>query len=390
MAELIILGNGFDLAIGLETKFDHFIGSIEAKMKSLFQNMNFTNDHLLHDRLIVREPNENYWALLLFIAKHYEEKIYDWNHVEKLIKQVVLSTCDNWDEREMLKNLLRIGDDVKENTDLNCYSKVLINFRRMRMSMDGMKYIENRNSIIDFLFKELMQFELDFSVYINQIDKQLKSSDQSVKLLIASNLLSKITGQLPIRSNQPHTFGYKVHIVNFNYTDYLSVNIPNFEKGWGLYDTYSPIHGMAKNNNIIIGIDETNLEADQLEYCFTKTSRLLNSPFTESDSYNTFMRSDIDSIKFYGHSLSEFDYSYFQSIFDRYNIYNPNVKLEFLYTDYLPGTNVKGAYTNSVLKLMKDYGESLDNRRHGRNLLHKMIIEGRLKIREIQVERNFI
>lgn len=385
MAELVVLGNGFDLAIKLKTKFEDFIDSIKPKMENLYGKMNFTDIEFLETKY-----DENYWALLLFITKLYGKDVSEWNNVEKLIKEVIISTCNNWQERNMLKDLLKIEDEDQGSALLNSYSTVLINFRRMRMSMDGLEFIESKVSIVSFLFNELLLFEKSFADYINRIDEKLNNENEFHKLITASMLLGKITGKLPNRSNQSTTFGHKVHILSFNYTNYLAVD--NLFSGvrWDSYDTYSPIHGMAKYNNIIIGFDETNLKADEPEYCFTKTSRLLNSPLAESESYNTFMRNDISSIKFYGHSLSEYDYSYFQSIFDYYNIYDSVVKLEFLFTDYDPSVNIRGIYTNSVIKLMKDYGESLDNVKHGRNLLHKMIIEGRLKIKEITMENPFI
>lgn len=39
----------------------------------------------------------------------------------------------------------------------------------------------------------------------------------------------------------------------------------------------------------------------------------------------------VDVITFIGHSLSRADYSYFETIFDKYHIYDSNTKLEFYY-----------------------------------------------------------
>lgn len=51
----------------------------------------------------------------------------------------------------------------------------------------------------------------------------------------------------------------------------------------------------------------------------------------------------------FGHSLSIFEFLYFQSIFDYYSIYD------------------------SVYNLFENYGERLDNKDRGKNLLHKFI-----------------
>ncbi len=85
-------------------------------------------------------------------------------------------------------------------------------------------------------------------------------------------------------------------------------------------------------------------------------------------------------IKFYGHSLSEADYSYFQSIFDYYNLYsNDKVSLVFYYS--------KGyEQYEAIYKLINVYGRTLANENQGKNLMHKLLLENRLKIEEISLD----
>lgn len=95
-------------------------------------------------------------------------------------------------------------------------------------------------------------------------------------------------------------------------------------------------------------------------------------------------------IKFYGHSLSEADYSYFQSIFDGINLYEGNTRLIFFYRPRRDNTAVEGAripdndaaneMKDKVTKLLLTYGNTLTNKDHGKNLIHKLILEGRLNV----------
>ena len=39
-----------------------------------------------------------------------------------------------------------------------------------------------------------------------------------------------------------------------------------------------------------------------------------------------------------------------------------------------------------VAKLLAEYGNTLDNENHGRNLMHKLMIEGRLEVRLLKDE----
>ena len=41
---------------------------------------------------------------------------------------------------------------------------------------------------------------------------------------------------------------------------------------------------------------------------------------------------------------------------------------------------------NSINDLLVDYGATMENKDHGKNLMHKLLLEGRLILRGIQVD----
>jgi hypothetical protein len=85
------------------------------------------------------------------------------------------------------------------------------------------------------------------------------------------------------------------------------------------------------------------------------------------------------TIKFYGHSLSEADYSYFQSIFDYYNFYdNSKVDLMFCYSN-------GHEQIDAIYRLINAYGKTLVNQEQGKNLMHKLLLENRIKIAEVSL-----
>ncbi|QCA29654.1 hypothetical protein [Vagococcus xieshaowenii] len=92
-------------------------------------------------------------------------------------------------------------------------------------------------------------------------------------------------------------------------------------------------------------------------------------------------KKDVENIYFFGHSLSSADYSYFLSIFDFYDIYDSNIKLNFVYSNY--EDNSKKNMLKKINKLLTNYGESFDNKSKGKNLMHKLSLENRLLIKEI-------
>ena len=174
---------------------------------------------------------------------------------------------------------------------------------------------------------------------------------------------------------------HSVNILSFNYTalfDILEVESPCF---------YNNVHGKlclhqcAQNCtdcNIIFGIDDTAIQSQNTDsglYKFSKTYRKMLYANVETRVLPT--KDNPLEIKFYGHSLSEADYSYFQSIFDYYNLYeNSKVSLVFYYS--------KGfEQTDKVYQLINTYGKTLSNKDQSKNLTHKLLLENRLKIVEI-------
>ena len=90
--------------------------------------------------------------------------------------------------------------------------------------------------------------------------------------------------------------------------------------------------------------------------------------------------------------LGEADYAYFQAIFDSVNLYAGDAKLVFYYKPHRkPGEDARGGMLSvkrarntmaaRVTRLLAEYGKTLDNEDHGRNLMHKLMIEGRLEVR---------
>ena len=66
-----------------------------------------------------------------------------------------------------------------------------------------------------------------------------------------------------------------------------------------------------------------------------------------------------------------------QSIFDYYDLYgNSKVSLIFYYSEGYE-------QTDAIYRLINSYGKTLSNREQGKNLIHKLLLENRLKIVEV-------
>ena len=177
------------------------------------------------------------------------------------------------------------------------------------------------------------------------------------------------------------------NILNFNYS------LPAAEN-WNKPTNYARalnIHGDL-DRNIIIGIDQNGtrqdpkalIPANSPYYRFTKTYRLMADAHDYTPA--TVLDPGIKTIAFFGHSLSHADYSYFQSIFDFYEIYSSQIVLKFFYYvwDNDRADKIKVAQFTRIASLFQAYGETLDNKDHGKNLMHKLLLERRLQIIRIR------
>lgn len=178
-------------------------------------------------------------------------------------------------------------------------------------------------------------------------------------------------------------------ILSFNYTVPMSLfNDPSVHY-------LRNVHGDLPRRNdeiqsgyeyhVIFGIDGQSCMDQPGVYQFTKTARVLTlrrqhilDAMKDGTLFDAQNNGDgIAEVKFFGHSLGEADYSYFQSLFDLIDLYGGKTKLTFC------GTRKYPANPDAVIRLMTKYGETIMPEAHGKNLLHKLLLEERLKIDEI-------
>ena len=101
-----------------------------------------------------------------------------------------------------------------------------------------------------------------------------------------------------------------------------------FRKNKELEKLPAPIFGV--DNHEIFEIDSgENDNWDDPRIIFTKSYRLIDNHV--NSIRNTAFQKKVDTIIIYGHSLNRADYSYFESIFDMYDVFNSDVKLRFYY-----------------------------------------------------------
>lgn len=370
---LLIIGNGFDLQIKLPSSFKNYIESFQDNQFSAsITDLAFTiREELESKKRIIVSYKE--FLRKVKLVKLYQNNLSFWHTVPLFFRLYRFN--DNWSDFEsmlmeilqnitMVKNIDEIEyDPSQDNIEMKVIIVYILSYY-LNYANNGLEV----GHVCDWLLRELTKFENHFKLYLEKklADHRQYSSRSHV-------LLKRIIGQ--------HIDSF-VQIINFNYT------LPETEK---LSIDMINIHGRL-DSNIIIGIDQTyNIDEtisdkkndiqkkfDNLLYPFTKTyKKMLYSPKDMGITLNK----NHERIIFYGHSLTPQDYSYFQSIFDYYNIYHNDIQLSFVFSKY-----DDSAYINTItgaIKLINKYGETMSNKDHGRNLLHKLELENRISIVEI-------
>lgn len=403
--QLLILGNGFDVHCGLQSRYSDF-----------FRNVLLDTIGERYGLQQLRAGEFGFWEkLLLEYYMLYGEADYSWCDIEKIIKETLLSiiftdkessTCIWKNSYENIKLRRNVYDVIKEfrNPITQYFYKYCMQFFD-KLLVRNLNYYEDDELqilITQKLLQELHLFEKRFCKYLkdNIVNPQNNKELNEQYIINAINLLNKIVGfsdkqyidldSIVMRRDNTVTLSQEfsnlmlTNILSFNYTalfDILGVKSPC---------QYSNVHGKLCNkpcakdcesSSVIFGIDDGFIQSNN-QYAdlrlFSKTYRKMfdtSAPMSILPSLN---EDSAITIKFYGHSLNEADYSYFQSIFDYYNIYgNARVALMFYYS--------KGyEQTDSIYRLINSYGKTLTNQEQGKNLIHKLLLENRLKIVEVE------
>ena len=363
---LYIIGNGFDLYLGLKTSYNDFFKnknyiSIRKDIQNKIDSISLLKSELENKNEIDRNFNNSkigiYNLFLLYLLLEEDNKTVNWNDVEKKILPAA---------KKIQESLFRIPN-------MRYYDKTEIRNRIVEKIIDR----KSNNKELDFL-KELNKFEKEFGNYIAQINNDL--FDIGMGTFEDKNIEYKVRKIFEVDNNITNI------VINFNYTTYL--------KEMDYISEMTNVHGTFENP--IFGIDNTEIGNDREFYYLTKTSRVLFNN-TIKEEFKLPNNIEISKICFFGHSLARADYSYFQSIFDYYDIYNSEVKLEFKYYNYIKNDEkltdeekkerkdeVKSNMHKGVIELMNDYGNTISNKSRGQNLLHKLILENRIKIVEVE------
>lgn len=383
--QLLIIGNGFDLECGLNSTFEDFI----AAERESFAPRNFLyqddSTYAVEDwERATSKPGSTVWDLIL-----KEKRKAKWCDIEGAILQQVSQI------HEILAVLKTYNNYIKDTTT-NFRTPMVNRFSNYRLSYDICRYILLRGSgrsfsseqdVSLFLLNELNRLERAFAEYLrrqasDRTATKCTDAEESADTPYVAVAKNKLHSLLSATNRANEQLSKTYSILSFNYTGPFTLSSDMI----GRCIAYTNIHGVCyEGEEIIFGIDGKDILTDENARPFTKTYRLLGMGGPQAQDVVT---PSTRCIKFYGHSLSEADYSYFQTIFDGVHLYDSDVSLVFFYRcfDERAASIHRDEMMNKVVNLLTEYGETLENKDHGKNLIHKLLLEGRLSVTKIDFD----
>lgn len=381
-SNLIILGNGFDLKCGVKSTFkDFFDNRISEEvgkqletfytaldLRDSYRSLSFNEGEEYNGVLVpedrynlIKDAKLTFWDLLFVENKSNLKPMRNWHNVEQnmldILKEIDLTKNYSNLGQHMAKGIASLRSKLRTSIQNSLVKCCILAY----YSIPKERYRSKKN-LDEFLLSELIEFESAFSKFLkDEVSRTNDYFDHS------EHLIRRIIGE----DNSVDD----IEALSFNYTEPKCLN-----------NKITNVHGKLRNDNIIFGIDQDEISTSSPIYKYTKTFRkMVQIKKPNEDNVYINNKYDLKNIFFYGHSLSVLDYSYFQSIFDYYNLYDSNVSLTFCCSPYgeKSSQEILSEHAGLVANLLGKYGKTMNNENHGRNLMHKLMLEGRLTIKEI-------
>jgi hypothetical protein len=248
---LLIIGNGFDLNLGLKTSYSDFLDSPQFEK-------------------LIQEKKTNYFALHLILQRQLE----GWVDVEDEIHNYILSGDP---KLEVAGEIYISKQGVSSPMHLPRNNKYRLNFIQ--------EYIDVQNALKDYLKTQ-------------EIDSQDDLSKSA-----AFQLISKL-GNIQ-----------NLYVIDFNYTlTFEALLSKEYVSDNKVYNNVLHIHGsLRKENDIVFGVQDDLKEEEQLLPKYVRVYKS-SSPYTNANGVNDLF-DKCRHIIFFGYSLGETDSSYFKDFF---------------------------------------------------------------------------
>ena len=280
---VVVLGNGFDLHLGLKSSFSSFFSENVIDQNHYFKS---DNDNLLLFLMYLRFYRKGKPSYQPLFYPVYSDNP-NWMDVEGFVKELATN-------HKILEGLYSAMSFRKQGVHYVVENKMLIEIGTFlnKLNLESVEY--DKSTIKRLLADNLSEFEKQFAEYVK---KKISDRDEYAR--------RQLRFILTIFDNIDTTFRHmNVEVINFNYT----------KNSLNLYKENN-VHGTI-DSKVVIGYDSTQSPISNADiYEMSKDWRKIDIDIDSDCPYGR-----IENIIVYGHSLGEQDYPYFFEIFDKCRI----------------------------------------------------------------------
>ncbi|MEE3348553.1 MAG: AbiH family protein [Candidatus Gastranaerophilaceae bacterium] len=309
--DILILGNGFDLAHDLETRYGNFLEYCKKKY-STTKNVggNDSNNFLF----------ENVWV------KHFLNKTLEgdkWIDLENEIYEVIkkLSRLPYFKSKNayyMSEEYLFVLPKYYSNFNFEEINNFFI-ARNSHILADS-DIIIKINEFINFLYNQLRDFINEFEKYLKEVElPKIDKNNPKYKFSLAKNKQKEMVRD--------------VFILNFNYTNIFEELYANDQNNKYIIKKPVYIHGKINENNMILGTKSYSNESISVEFNIFKKHHQRHR-YGTIEAYQKLLniiKLCQQQINFHiiGHSLDSSDRELLKHILTK----NPNSTINIYYHD---------------------------------------------------------
>lgn len=410
MNTLYLLGNGFDLACDLPSRYSDYFN----KRFSKFENYKVDSPTALEALKTEFLANgcSNIPSVWFFVFAYYHDekngKCYSyWKDVESSIESFVTQSSTAFDSLNIQLCKMALTDSSYRTGDITNTSKIIqasnliYQYLEIQLNKESKEWAEelksDESTIFKIFIKELKKFEQNFISYLKEVVVGNKLYEERARRLgneivdaktpikIETSLIGTVGGPMRSIPSEPDNN----YLLSFNFTH-------PFGDMWG---KFANIHGSLEDGSAFFGIGGSNFYTKNSDLSqairFAKDNRSLSIEDKESgknlDSILGELHSvgDLQVIKCFGLSLGDADYPYFKQFFDSAHIadrtFKGNSFLGFYYTNGQDREDLIYLIDSLLLQysLDIDYNSSV-------GLMRELKNAGRLAITELKDVRELI
>lgn len=288
-SNILVIGNGFDLAHGLPTRYDEFI--LEIKRCEAMEIYPEAGPDSMEDYFDTFKLAAEHNGFIKYFL-NYTNEVPGWVDMERLIKDIILNFQDFFSEYRETNIFDRGVEKCVEHFPLFDYL--------IRRNFGYKNYLKEK------YYTE--EFGLNKREVIKVLRSQLNEVIELLRLYLQNYCYDKQKGNL--KAIKQISDIHPSYVISFNYTDTYKVY------GIKTEDVFH-VHGNLEKDNMVLGFDDD--EPENLDFIYFKkyfqriqklTGYIDDSKFKKtyiSLDENNHMKDEKPLVHFYGHSMDKTD-----------------------------------------------------------------------------------